>query len=94
MAVSSGTLFSGGARSYWVFHDMRVLTASASCALEFDVCVGYGTPIARKRIDLSNGDDFDAAIDFKHDAKDVLEFRIFKSGDVSFEYKGARLLRL
>src|SRR5208337_2018968 len=38
---------------YRVYHDLRVLTASATCAIELDVCVGYRKTIARKRINVS-----------------------------------------
>ena len=79
---------------YRVYHDLRVLTASATCAIELDVCVGYRKTIARKRIGVSKENDFEATIDFENTDDDVLEFRVHKSGNVSFEYKGARLLRL
>ncbi len=79
---------------YRVYHDLRVLTASATCAIELDVCVGYRKTIARKRIVVSKENDFEAMIDFENTDDDVLEFRVYKSGNVSFEYKGARLLRL
>src|SRR5208337_638371 len=79
---------------YRVYHDLRVLTASATCAIELDVCVGYRKTIARKRIGVSKENDFEAMIDFENTDDDVLEFRVHKSGNVSFEYKGARLLRL
>jgi len=42
----------------------------------------------------SKENDFEAMIDFENTDDDVLEFRVHKSGNVSFEYKGARLLRL
>jgi len=79
---------------YRVYHDLRVLAASVSCAIEFDVCVGYRKTVAHKRIDVSTENDVEAAIDFEHNEDDVLEFRVYKSGNVSFEYKGAKLQRL
>jgi tetratricopeptide (TPR) repeat protein/MoaA/NifB/PqqE/SkfB family radical SAM enzyme len=79
---------------YRVYHDVQVLRASGPCALELDVCVDYGNPIAQKRIELSAENDFEAVIEFEH-AKDApLEFRVHKRGNMSFEHKGARLLRL
>ena len=78
---------------YRVYHDIRVLEASPPCAIDLYVCV-TGKALAHKRIDVSNGDNFEATIDFEHADEGVLEFWVHKSGNLGFEYKGARLLRL
>jgi hypothetical protein len=54
----------------------------------------YKRRLAHKRIAVSNGQNLEATIDFEHADDDLLEFSVHKSGNIAFEYKGARLLRL
>jgi tetratricopeptide (TPR) repeat protein len=78
---------------YRVYHDIRVIEASPPCAIDLYVRL-TGKGLAHKRIAVSNGQNLEATIDFEHADDDLLEFSVHKSGNIAFEYKGARLLRL
>jgi radical SAM protein with 4Fe4S-binding SPASM domain len=93
-AVVYGPYMRAERGSYRIYHDLRILDAADGSVLELDVCTGGRDRIAQTSVSVSSGASPRAQLDFEHTSDEVLEFRIFKVGRMSFEHRGATLVRI
>ena len=79
--------------NYRVYFDLNVFDRSEPCALVLDVCAGGKDILSNQRLSKMEKGKFRPELDFAHTTDSVLQFRINKTGSVSFEYYGATLVR-
>jgi radical SAM protein with 4Fe4S-binding SPASM domain len=78
---------------YMAVFEVMLLEAAPESTLLLDVCVGAHT-VAGSQIESPDNGLLRAEVEFEHDSDSAVEFRIFRKGELAFEFRGATVIRM